>query len=606
MPTKTGLPSNRPEDQYVPIGTGAGKANYRDNYTPPQVPTKLLAERVPEVAPGFSTYGIWTGNFEEDLLTPPRGAPDGSYYDPETAQAAVDFIQRLFHFEGRWAGNNFRLTWWQERLIRYVWGWNDKDGLRLIRQVYLEIPRKNGKSMFAAAIALLLAYADGEAAPQVFFAASDKEQASISYNMARVLIEQDEELAASTIIYNGAKRMLIPATHGELKALSGKTPKLYGLNLHGLVFDELMVQQNRVLWDALTTAQGAREQPLIFAITTAGWNRNSIAYEQREYTRQISEGTLTDHTFLGVVYTVPEDADWTLPETWKAASPSLGETISLDYYEKKCQEAIGQPSAQNSFRTLMLCQWVGQANRVIPMVDWDESTSVDLPPLRGLRCHGGLDLSDTQDLSAFVLDFMDVPAEGFHVWLPFFFIPEDGLAEKGRQDKVDYETWVSQGWITAIPGSVIRYEYIRETIREAAELYEIKDINFDRWGAVQLSRDLEDDGFTMVKMGQGYASMSAPTKETLRLIADHKLITGDNPVLRWMADNVAGAMDPAGNLKLSKATSGSRIDGLVAGVMALDGQMRRGGKKKKSIYENFDPDSFYDDEAWKKRQEALA
>lgn len=596
--TKTGLPSNRPEDQYVALGTGAGRANAQDNYTPPMTPKYPLPERVPDIPPYFHSYGQWSDDMLADMQIPPPNAPEGVYYDEDKAEAAVEFCNRLYQFEGKWAGNHFRLTWWQERLIRYVFGWMKEDGNRLIRKVYLEIPRKNGKSTFAAVIALLLAYADGEAAPQVFFAASDKEQAGISYGIGRVMIEQDEELAAKTIIYNGTKRMLIPESHGELRALSGKTPKLYGLNLSGLVFDELMVQQNRVLWDALTTAQGAREQPLIAAITTAGWNRNSIAYEQREYTRQISEGALNDPSFLGVVYSVEEDADWSDPEVWRRASPSLGETISEAYYEEKCKEALGQPSAQNSFCTLMLCQWVGQANRVIPMVDWDESTSVDLPNLAGLHCHGGMDLSDTQDLSAVVLDFADVPEPGYHVWLARFFIPEDGLAEKGRRDRVDYETWVRQGHITAIPGKVIRKEYIREAIRELAEQYQIVDINFDRWGAVELSRDLEDDGFPMVKMGQGFASMAAPVRELLRLIVDRKLITGGNPVLRWMADNVAGVSDPTGNIKFDKATSGSRIDGLVAGVMALDAQMRRGGDPNVSIYENMGVDDIYNDDKW--------
>lgn len=591
---------NRPWEQNVPIGTGAGKYINRDNYIAPPAPKRSLPDKVAETPPLFATYGEWTGDLYADILVPPKGAPVGCYYEHQSAQHAVDFLQSLYQSEGRFAGHNLRLMWWQERLVRYVFGWMTPESLRLIKRVYLEIPRKNGKSMFAAALALLMAYADNEGAPLVAFAATDKEQSGDTYLKARYMVEGSEYLANESIIYGPAKKIIIPNTHGEIRALSSKSGKLYGLNLHGLVFDELMVQRNRELWDALTTAQGAREQSLIIAITTAGWNKQAVAYEQHEYTRQLANGTVpADPTFLGVLYGAPEDADWSEEATWIAASPSMGETVSIEYYREKCKEALAQPSAQNGFRTLFLCQWVGQATRLIVMADWDSDKIAEMPDsLDGEACYGGLDLSSTTDLTAFVLDFRNLPEPGMHVWLPRFFLPGDELRARSMRDRVDYQVWVDQGLLTLIPGPVIRDEYIRDAVREAGEKYDIKDISYDRWGAVQLSRDLTDDGFTMVKMGQGYASMSAPTKECLRLVASHKLVTGGNPVLRWMADNVSGIMDPAGNVKFDKAESASRIDGLVAGVMALDGAMRRGGAKKKaSIYDSRGPDDLYSEES---------
>lgn len=600
---RTGRPKGAVPGRHV-------EAKRADNYRPPPDPAFALRPRVAEVQPLIATYGQWTGHetLDHDLAIAPRGAPVGARYDGARAQAAVDFLERLHYFEGRWAGNRFRLTHWQERLVRYVFGWVipyldddgqpllDSDGevvwVRLIRQVYLEVPRKNGKSTFSAALALLLAYADGEAAPQVFFAAADKDQASIAYGMARALVESDQQLAEASVIYNSTKKIVLPDSHGELRALSSDTKKLYGLNLHGLVFDELMAQPNRVLWDALTTAQGSRIQPLIIAITTAGWDRQSVAFEQREYARQIASGSLTDPTFLGVCYSVEESADWTLEETWRQAAPSLGETVDVAYYARKANEAMGQPSAQNSFRTLMLCQWVGQATRIIPMPDWTVCSDLEVPDLLGRPCFAGLDLSSTTDMTALVLDF---PLDGGrHAWLTRVWVPGDGLRERGLRDRAPYELWAEQGHLSLSPGTVIDYgETVKPALREAAELYDLRDVSYDRWGATQLATELEADGFTMVKVGQGFGSMSSPTKELIRLVTAHLLLPGDHPVLTWQADNAGGETDAAENLKLSKTRSATRIDALVAGVMALDGAMRR-NVKRRSVYEDRGPDDLYE------------
>jgi len=409
----------------TPLGTNAGGFSNRDFYIPIKKPKKDLPERVDEIEPLFHTYGSWTGDIVQDMLVPPRGAPEGCYFDEEKAQKAVDFIETLKHYEGRFAGHRFRLMYWQERLVRYVFGWVDKDGLRLIRRVYLEIPRKNGKTMFAGALSILLAYEDDEGAALVVFAASDKEQSGDSYDKARSMVQSDYQLSQQSLVYGPAKKILIPNTHSEIRAVSSKSGKLYGLNIHGLVFDELMVQRDRNMWDALTSAQGAREQPLIIAITTAGFDKHSVAFEQHEYTSQVARGIVDDPTFLGVLYGLDEDEDWAVEESWRKASPSLGETVQVEYYREKCNEALAQPMAQNSFRTLLLCQWVGQSTRLINMPDWDseEVPTVDLETLKGKVCYGGLDLSSTTDLTSFVLDFPNTPNDAYHTQLAWFWLP---------------------------------------------------------------------------------------------------------------------------------------------------------------------------------------
>jgi len=294
---------------------------------------------------------------------------------------------------------------------------------------------------------------------------------------------------------------------------------------------------------------------------------------------------------LGVCYSVDEKADWSQPETWQQAAPSIGETVDLAYYERKANEAKGQPSAQNSFRTLMLCQWVGQATRVIPMPDWDYCAGLPVPALAKRACFGGMDLSKSTDMTALVLDF---PLDnGQHAWLSRIWVPEEGLRERGLRDRAPYERWVEEGHLHLSPGAVINYdETIKPYLREAAELYRLQDVSYDRWGATQLADELEDDGFTMVKVGQGFATMSPPTKELLRLVVGHDLLPGDQALLTWMADNAGGETDAAENLKLSKTRSATRIDGLVAGVMALDGAMRR-GRVRTSVYEDRGPEDVY-------------
>lgn len=510
--------------------------------------------------------------------------PADSWFDEDAAQHVIGFITGLRHYQGRHAAEAFVLLPWEEKIIRELFGWKRADGRRLYRKAYVELPRKTGKTTLAAAIALYLAFDDNEPGAQVFFAATDRDQASMCYGTARIMAEDARErgLLPEFVPYNSSKRIIIPSNPGaELKALSSDTKKLYGLNLHGLIFDELMAQPNRVMWDALTTAQGAREQPLILAITTAGWNKESVAYEHREYARKIAEGGLEASDFLGVVYSAPEDADWTVEETWKAANPSLGWTTRLEEYREKCAEAQAQPSAQNAFRTLLLSQWVGQADRVIPMDAWDKCNAV--PRLQG-AAFGGLDLASTTDLTAFVLAFWDDPYVDL---LPWFFIPGDKIRERSLRDHVDYEMWANQGLVTVTPGSATNYSFVKQTIMQAADDYEIDSINYDRWGAHQLAQELEDEGVKMAQIGQGFGGMSAPTKELLRLVVDGKVRHGGNPVLRWNADNAAAMTDPAGNLKPAKDRSAGRIDGIVASIMAIDGLMRGANVKKRvSVYES--------------------
>jgi phage terminase large subunit-like protein len=523
---------------------------------------------VPEVEPLFHTYDA------------PK--PEGAVFDERAANRAVRWIEgNLRHFKGRWAGSPFFLMAWQKRLVTELFGWRREDGSRLYRTCYVEAPRKSGKSSLASAIALYLAYGDGEAAPEIACAAFDREQAGVVFGTARFMVEASPDLHSRSAIYNSRKEVQLRDNPGGwIRALSRESASHYGLNLHGLVFDELMTQRTRDVWDALTTAQGSREQPLTFCISTAGWDQASLCFEQHELTRQIAEGAATAPTFLGVVYGAPMDADWTDEDVWLRSNPSLGETASLAFYREQAARAKAIPTEQNSFRTLLLSQWVGQPEAFVDMRAWDRC-AVEPTGTSGLA-FGGLDLSATTDLTAFVVVCEQDDALDAYLWA---FMPEEGILERERRDRVPYRQWAKQGTLTLTPGKTVDYAAVKQAVFDAAEHFDLRDVSYDRWNSSQIVGEMEDEGLTMVTIGQGYAGLSAPTKELLRLVTDEQLRHGADPLFRWCASNAAALTDAAGNVKPDRARSGGRIDPIVALVMAVDGWMRRGREVKRvSVY----------------------
>lgn len=504
---------------------------------------------------------------------------DGAYwFDEKAATVAVAFFERLLrHTKGEWAGQPFRLLDWQrDEVIRPLFGWKRADGTRKFRRAYIEIPRKNGKSTLAAGIALFLLFADGEPGAEVYSAAADRDQASIVFDEAKSMVEQSPELSKRSQVF---KRSILAEGRSVYRVLSADAYTKHGLNAHGVVFDELHAQQSRELWDVLNTSTGARRQPMMVMITTAGYDKESICWEQHEYARQVMSGIIQDEEYFVFVAAADFDDDWTQPEVWAKANPSLGETIKPEYLEAEARRAAASPAYQNTFRRLHLNQWTQQDERWLDMEAWARcGGAMDDNLLRGGLCYGGLDLASTSDMAAFVLVFPPEAGEDErYAWLPFFWTPGATLVERARRDKAPYDAWVRDGYLRATEGDVIDYGVIVRDIEALGERYNIQEIAFDRWGAFQVSQQLEAAGFVMVGFGQGFQSMSGPTKELLRLVMGGKLAHGDHPVLRWMADNVVVTTDPAGNVKPNKAKSRMKIDGIVAGIMGLDRATRNDG-----------------------------
>ena len=330
----------------------------------------------------------------------------------------------------------------------------------------------------------------------------------------------------------------------------------------------------------------ARMQPLYFLITTAGNDTNSICYEIHQKALDIEAGRKVDPTFYSVIYGADESEDWTDPKVWKKANPSLGITVAIEKVKAACDSAKQNPGEENSFRQLRLNQWVKQSVRWMPMEKWDACNfAVNEDELEGRVCYGGLDLSSTTDITAFVLVFPPLDEDDKYIILPYFWVPEDTLDLRVRKDHVPYDLWERKGYLQTTEGNVVHYGYIENFIESLGEKFNIREIAFDRWGAVQMVQNLEGMGFTVVPFGQGFKDMSPPTKELMKLVLEKKIAHGGNPVLRWNMDNIFIRTDPAGNIKADKEKSTEKIDGAIATIMALDRAIRCGNEVTESVYD---------------------
>lgn len=534
-----------------------------------------MAERRPAGYPKLKNY------------KPSRFMLPTSHYDKAKADRAVKFIENLCHTKGKWAGKRFWLLPWQEQLIRDIFGIVKSDGYRQFRTAFVEICKKVGKSELAAAVALYLLYADNEPSAEVYGAAADRQQASIVFDVAKQMVEMSPALLKRSKLMTATKRIVNYGNSGYYQVLSAEVGGKHGFSVSGLVFDEIHTQPNRQLYDVLTKGSSdARQNPLHFIITTAGTDRHSIAYELHTKAVDILEGRRVDPTFYPVVYGLKDDEDWEDEANWYKVNPSLGYTVDIERLRDAYREAKQNPADEVTFKWLRLNMWVSSTVAWIPdAIFMKGNEEIDLAALEGRDCYGGLDLSSTGDITALVLMFPPRNEDEKYILLPFFWVPEETIPQRVKAASVPYDIWERQGYLLSTEGNVIHYDFIEKFINDLAEKYHIVEIAVDRWNATQMIQNLEGDGFTMVPFGQGFASMSGPTKDFYRLLMEGKIIHGGHPVLRWMAGNVVVDTDPAGNIKVTKAKSKEKIDGIVAAIMALDRCIRNQTEPQGSVYD---------------------
>jgi phage terminase large subunit-like protein len=485
------------------------------------------------------------------------------------AERVRRFLRLLRHVKGPKAGEPFILADWQdEEIITPLYDSLRPDGTRRYRQGYLSFARKSGKTTLAAGLALYHLFADGEPGGEVYAAASSREQASLLFDVAASMVEASPILRAHCTVSRATKLLRDRASQSILRALSADVPHLHGLNGSFAVLDEIAQQPNRELFDVLSTSMGARRQPLMLAIGTAGWDQHSIAYELYSHSQQLLKGSVQDDSFFPVVKELPRDADWTDESLWPLANPGLGDFRDLEELRQACERAKLVPSQQNTFRNLYCNQWVSSESRWIDLAAWDDAPEPRVED--GQPCYCGLDLSSTQDVTALACVFPH--DDGTFSLKVFAWLPADNLRERCQRDRVPYDTWAKDRALTLTAGNVVDYAGVEDKLRELRDQYDLREVAFDPWSANQLAQRLTGEGFLMVEYRQTLANFSEPSKSFEKLVLERKLRHDGNPLMRWMVDCCKVYADANGNIrpvKPDRRKDARRIDGVVASIMAL-------------------------------------
>lgn len=515
----------------------------------------------------------------KDLETGPER---GLVFSPSHAQHSIDFIE-LFcrHSKGEWAGSPLRLEPWQCFIQWLVFGWLREDGTRRFRTAITTVARKNGKSTWTAGLGLYGLLGDGEPGAEVYSAATTREQAIIVHSEAVRMVQRSPHLKSRIEVVKN--NLSVPANYSKFEPLSADYNTLDGLNIHFGIIDELHAHKTRGVFDVLDTGTGARKQPLIWAITTAGvsW-AESICLELLTYGEKILRGSVEDDTFFCATFAADKDDDWQDEAIWPKANPSLGVSVKLDDLRRKALRAKETPSAQNNFKTKHLNIWCAQTSAWLSVEQWQRGQSeLSLGEFEGEDCFIGVDLASTQDVTAACLLFEH--EAGFAAFWRYW-VPTDTAQKRTRTDAAKYDEWCRQGVITATPGAVVDYDYIRRDIAEFMQLFNVREIAIDRWNATQFATQMDNEGWPAVMVGQGFASMSGPSKELEKLVVGGQIKHLGDPVTKWMIGNVAIKTDSAGNIKPCKASSTGKIDGVVALIMALGRAVAQ--KNTRSVYED--------------------
>lgn len=568
----------------------------------------------------------WSGNrpigrlerlaYERHLADLESASGRGLWYDRE----AADFYERIFAdylvlTEGEWAGRPFVLEPWQRFCVRQIFGWMTlpegvsaedvaaigtapsargritqrlKAGVvRRFRRALIEVPKKNGKSPFAAALSVILLAFDGEPGAQVFSAATKRDQAGIVFRHAGMMVKQSPELRKRLRVYR--KSITFDATNSFLQPISSDADTEDGSNLHGGILDELHRHKNRELVDLFLNSGASRRQPLVVAITTAGDGAESVWREWREYGESVVEGVLPgDGYFVFVAAADPED-DWAAEDTWRKANPNYGVTVKPENMRELCESAKATPAQRASFQRLRLNRATSMAQKWINMDQWRKCSAIpELPDgaLSGRRCWVGVDLSRTIDLTAIVALFPPSADDVYWRVKTWPFVPADRVMDRTKQDRVPYARWVEDGHLIATPGDVVDYAYLTERVLEICEDYNVEEICYDPWNATKWVTDLQAEGVhNFVIVRQGHRTLSPAVKEVERLIAQGLLAHGNHPVMSWCASNVIVKPDSNENIVPDKAKSSERIDCMVALITAMSRAVQA-IKPRRSVYES--------------------
>lgn len=559
-------------------------------------PTPPWQQYVNDVLAGDILVGKWVRlACERHELDRKHGAERGLTFNAVKATEAINFFtDYLHHSKGEWAGGGFVLSGWQCFIIGSVFGWYKADGTRRFRQAHIAVARKNGKTTMLAGIGLYGMTLDGEPGADIYAVATKEEQAKISWAEAVRMVKASPDIKEGGVKTSVAS-IYVEATNSKFQALGADSKTLDGLNPHFGLVDEYHAHPNNGVYNVIKSGQGARRNPCMWVITTAGDDPRSECRKQQEFGEKVLQGLVpvetSDPWFFYMASLDPED-NWEDEKLWVKANPNLGVSVKLEFLQEEAANAKQMPGQLNTFLKYYMNRWVQQTTRYIPMDKWllcagPNPEQLDAKKLRremvkrltGRMCFAGLDLSQNIDVTALVLLFPPTADDPYWSVLVWFWVPKDNIFRRSNVDRVPYDVWEREGFITATEGNVIDYAFIRAQVNAVAKLFHVKELGYDKWNATQTSLELKADGCNVVEVTQGYASLSEPTKYLLTLVMNKTLAHGNNPVLNWMADNVAVSRDPAGNVKPDKEKARERIDGISALVNALQRAISNAGIK---------------------------
>lgn len=505
-----------------------------------------------------------------------HGQERGLYFDEHAAARYFRFVSRYCrHYQGELAGKPIDFSPHQCFIEANIYGWKRADGTRRFRATHEEVARKDGKTTRLGASGLYGMIGEGEGGAKIYAAATKREQAKELFLAAKAMVEKSTEL----------RQFLRPMTHHiESKTgncyyqpLSADSTTMDGLNVYYGLVDEIHAHKSSAVWDVLESAKGARRQPLMRGITTAGFDRNGFGYEQRGYAVKVLERTVEDDAFFAIIYTLDEEdiEHWDNERVWIKANPNLGISVKLDDLRDQCRKAKEMPSGKVEFLTKRLNIWTYGETLWMPMEKW-HTCRVDFDSLGpwngkatdldGKLCYGGLDLASVEDMAAFRLVF-PLP-EGKRRTIGRTYLPQAALERRLKKGDKPLEKFRESGHLIVLPGETIDYEWIKQDMRTARQRFDLRGTAFDRWNSSQMVNDLMAEGFEMIKFGQGIASMSAPMKDLMRLVLNG-LLEHNDPLLTWAISNVVADMNPAGDIKPDKSKVSEKIDPAVALIMAV-------------------------------------
>ncbi|MCL2205710.1 MAG: terminase large subunit, partial [Treponema sp.] len=528
------------------------------------------------------------------------GKKDFPYrFDASAAKRAIDFIHLLEHTKGEFANRalhpdiKLKLQPWQQFLIWQMEGWRNKDGFRRFTRAYIEVARKNGKSSLAAALANYHFFADSprEVGPEIYFAATKQQQAAITWEEAERQIRRNATLKELAQTYKTKKHIVVPKTAAIMRPLGRDSKTEDGLNPSFAVIDEYHAHPDAGLIDVIESGMGARKQPLIVIITTAGTNYIGPCFEEHEHLKKMLEGSIPPvDNYFGIIYTLDENDDWKNPKVWVKANPNLGVSVDEARLTEQINLAASSTTKIMNVKTKRLNIWCKNVMGWISFADWEKcgKQKYTESELSGRPCYGGMDLSSTQDISALSLSFPPQNEREPYKHIYRFYIPEELIQEKEDIDKVPYRAWIDEGFIIATPGNVIDYDWIEQDILNMAATYEIREFCFDPFHAQEIVNHLTTAGINMLPIQQGYRMMSPMCDSFEKRVLSQEMAHGNNPVMRWMMSCIEMKSDRQGNvmpMKPRRGSTGKRIDGVVANIMSL-GRASLQMSAAKSVYED--------------------